>query len=145
MELQRYKKKYCEKPEKHLLKTAKDTAPLFLLQATIHIRVCKNTIYLTPRVLRHSKTRMSGHAKTRVSDDTKTRVSDICRYANPVNSLRKGKAFLLKEAKTSGQNSRKRQAAKTKNRQNDTAIRFLFAISAFCNLQYSDENRVNNI
>ena len=24
-------------------------------------------------------------------------------YANPVNSLRKGKAFLLKEAKTSGQ------------------------------------------
>ena len=46
---------------------------------------------------------------------TKTRVSDIprpgCRtypvgripYANPVNSLRKGKAFLLKEAKTSGQ------------------------------------------
>ena len=49
---------------------------------------------------------------------TKTRVSDIprpgCRtnqdpgvghipYANPENSLRKGKAVLLKEAKTSGQ------------------------------------------
>ena len=49
---------------------------------------------------------------------TKTRMSDTPRpgcqtcqdpgvghipYANPVNSLRKGKAFLLKEAKTSGQ------------------------------------------
>ena len=80
------------------------------------IRVCKNTV---------SDTRVSDiprpECQTRQDPDVrhaKTRVSDMprpgCRtcqdpgvghipYANPVNSLRKGKVFLLKEAKTSGQ------------------------------------------
>ena len=76
---------------------------------------------------------ISAYARNTVSD---TRVSDIpdpdvrharpgCRtyqdpgvghipYANPVNSLRKGKAFLLKEAKTSGQIPDKRQDGQNK-------------------------------
>lgn len=42
------------------------------------------------------------HAKTRVRTYQDPGVGHIP-YANPVNSLRKGKVFLLKEAKTSGQ------------------------------------------
>ena len=129
MGLQRYKE-ILQKPEKHLLKTAKDMLRCFFRQ--LYISAYARTLCLTPGCqtyqdpdVRHAKTRVSdmpspgcqtcqdpgvGHAKTRVSDIPRPG----CRtyqdpgvghipYANPVNSLRKGKAFLLKEAKTSGQ------------------------------------------
>ena len=57
--------------------------------------------YQDPDV-RHTKTRMSDMPRPGCRTYQDPGVGHIP-YANPVNSLRKGKAFLLKEAKTSGQ------------------------------------------
>ena len=57
--------------------------------------------YQEPDV-RHAKTRMSDMPRPGCRTCQDPGVGHIP-YANPVNSLRKGKAFLLKEAKTSGQ------------------------------------------
>ena len=88
MGLQRNTAKTGKAPSKN----RKGHAPL-LLQATIHIRVCKNTV---------SDTRVSDMPRPGCRTCQDPGVGHIP-YANPVNSLRKGKAFLLKEAKTSGQ------------------------------------------
>ncbi|RGW97535.1 hypothetical protein DWV41_07660 [Bacteroides stercoris] len=83
MGLQRYKE-ILQKPEKHLLKTAKDMLRCFFRQ--LYISAYARTPCLTPGCQTYQDPGV-GHIP----------------YANPVNSLRKGKAFLLKEAKTSGQ------------------------------------------
>ena len=140
MGLQRYKE-ILQKPEKHLLKTAKDMLRCFFRQLYI-IRVCKNTVSDTrvsdiPRP--ECQTRQDPdvrHAKTRVSDmprpgcrtcqdpgvgHTKTRVSDIPRPGCRTYPVRQSgklasqrESISVKRGENVRTNSRKRQAAKQK-------------------------------
>ena len=117
MGLQRYKE-ILQKPEKHLLKTAKDMLRCFFRQLYI-IRVCKNTV---------SDTRVSDiprpECQTRQDPDVrhaKTRVSDIPRPGCRTYPVRQSgklasqrESISVKRGENVRTNSRKRQAAKQK-------------------------------
>ena len=117
MGLQRYKE-ILQKPEKHLLKTAKDMLRCFFRQLYI-IRVCKNTV---------SDTRVSDiprpECQTRQDPDVrhaKTRVSDMPRPGCRTYPVRQSgklasqrESISVKRGENVRTNSRKRQAAKQK-------------------------------
>ena len=132
MELQRYKE-ILQKPEKHLLKTAKDMLRCFFRQ--LYISAYARTPCLTPGCqtyqdpdVRHTKTRVSDIPRPgcRIYQDpgvrhTKTRVSDIprpgCR-TYPVRQSRRlasqRESISVKRGENVRTNSRKRQVAKQK-------------------------------
>ena len=84
------------------------------------------------------------HAKTRVSDIPRPGCRTYpVRQSGKLASQRE--SISVKRGENVRTNSRKRQAAKQKTDKMIQPSVFFFAIFAFCNLQYSDENRVNNI
>ena len=111
-------KEILQKPEKHLLKTAKDMLRCFFRQLYI-IRVCKNTV---------SDTRVSDiprpECQTRQDPDVrhaKTRVSDMPRPGCRTYPVRQSgklasqrESISVKRGENVRTNSRKRQAAKQK-------------------------------
>ena len=140
MGLQRYKRNTA-KTGKAPSKNRKGHAPL-LLQATIHIRVCKNTVSDTrcqtspdPDV-RHAKTPDVRHAKTRVSDMPRPGCRTYpVRQSGKLASQRE--SISVKRGENVRTNSRKRQAAKQKT---DKMIQpsVSFAILHFVIFSYSN-------
>lgn len=132
MGLQRYKE-ILQKPEKHLLKTAKDMLRCFFRQ--LYISAYARTLCLTPGCQTYQDPDVR-HAKTRVSDmprpgcqtyqdpgvgHTKTRVSDISRPGCRTYPVRQSgklasqrESISVKRGENVRTNSRKRQAAKQK-------------------------------
>lgn len=139
MELQRYKE-ILQKPEKHLLKTAKDMLRCFFRQ--LYISAYARTPCLTPGCQTYQDPDVR-HAKTRVSDIPRPGCRTYpVRQSGKLASQRE--SISVKRGENVRTNSRKRQAAKQKT---DKMIQpsVFFCYFAFCNLQYSDENRVYNI
>ena len=109
MELQRYKE-ILQKPEKHLLKTAKDMLRCFFRQ--LYISAYARTPCLTPGCQTYQDPDVR-HAKTRVSDIPRPG----CR-TYPVRQSRRlasqRESISVKRGENVRTNSRKRQVAKQK-------------------------------
>lgn len=139
MGLQRYKE-ILQKPEKHLLKTAKDMLRCFFRQ--LYISAYARTPCLTPGCQTYQDPDVR-HAKTRMSDMPRPGCRTYpVRQSGKLASQRE--SISVKRGENVRTNSRKRQAAKQKT---DKMIQpsVFFCYFAFCNLQIRNENRTNNI
>lgn len=109
MELQRYKE-ILQKPEKHLLKTAKDMLRCFFRQ--LYISAYARTPCLTPGCQTYQDPDVR-HAKTRVSDIPRPGCRTYpVRQSGKLASQRE--SISVKRGENVRTNSRKRQAAKQK-------------------------------
>ena len=109
MELQRYKE-ILQKPEKHLLKTAKDMLRWFFRQ--LYISAYARTPCLTPGCQTYQDPDVR-HAKTRVSDIPRPGCRTYpVRQSGKLASQRE--SISVKRGENVRTNSRKRQAAKQK-------------------------------
>ena len=109
MELQRYKE-ILQKPEKHLLKTAKDMLRCFFRQ--LYISAYARTPCLTPGCQTYQDPDVR-HAKTRVSDIPRPGCRTYpVRQSGKLASQRESSS--VKRGENVRTNSRKRQAAKQK-------------------------------